>query len=611
MHQSAKQIAENATFQAFINSYLKEVDGGHWMGKNQWMQEQQPSIPLTGESVLEMELSNQSAKFAVEVKYQSRTGRHRLGCALKYCDQRLEWVPQDRLPMMIALIHELHLMAKSNGCHELASHYDELVLRLIESYQTMASYIEARMNERNGLYDEDSTFIEAEQSLLFGHWLHPTPKSRQGMAGWQHPSYAPELNGRFQLHYFQINRELVVEASHYEQSASEIIQASLKKTMPHLTVPQNSCLLPIHPLQAQWLQQQDHVKDAMEKGLIKDLGPMGAYYAATSSIRTVYNPEDEWMYKFSVPVKITNSLRTNRLHELRAGTEIAKLMETLCFTEKYPRFRMVEDPACITAKFPGKKESGFEVIIRSNPFMEGKDKRISNIAALVQDSLPGERQRLLRTIEGIAKSERRTLEAVSMDWFEKYWECSIEPLIRLYDEHGIALEAHQQNSVLDLSSGYPEAYYYRDNQGYYLSNSYRNALCEELPSLEECPELFYDDALIQERFTYYLFMNQLFSVICRFGQEGLLSEESLLASCHQQLTRLEMELAGQGKAFISHILYAEKLSYKANLLTRFHDVDELMAKNEQAVYTYIPNPFNLVKEEEKHAEAETTAVAAV
>ncbi|MFZ3590526.1 IucA/IucC family protein [Bacillus sp. DJP31] len=607
MQRSAKKIAEHATFQAFINSYLKEVDCGQWMEKKEWMQEQQPSITLSGKSVVEIELPAQSTKFAVEVMYQSRTGRHLIGCSLKYCEKSREWILQDRLQTMITLSHELHLMAQSNGCHELVSQFDELVLRLIESYQTMTSYIEARMNDEKSLYSEESTFIEAEQSLLFGHWLHPTPKSRQGMACWQHPNYAPELKGRFQLHYFQINRELVIEASNNLKGANEIILDSLTKLMPHLTVPQNGCLIPVHPLQAQWLLQQNHVKEAMEKNLIKNLGPIGAYYSATSSIRTVYNSEDEWMYKFSVPVKITNSLRTNRLHELRAGTTMAKLMDKLRFTKKYPAFRMIDDPAYISVEFPGEKETGFEVIIRSNPFTKGKDKGISTIAALVQDPLPGERSRLQRTIERLAQSERRKTEDVSWDWFEKYWRCSIDPLIRLYDEHGIALEAHQQNSVLDLTSGYPEAYYYRDNQGYYLSNSYRETLSALLPSLEKCPELFYEDTLIQERFTYYLFMNQLFSVICRFGQEGLISEEGLLEWSRKQLSRLKNEMTGQGKAFIRHILHSEKLSYKANLLTRLHDVDELMAKNEQAVYTYIPNPFNLVKEE-KYAEASTAAV---
>lgn len=602
MHQSAKRIAENATFQAFLNSYLREVDHGHWMERKEWVHEQRLPMSLTGESVIEMDLPRQSIRFAVEVHYRSLCGRHVIGSALKYCVQRRQWIHQDRLPMMITLIQELHLMAKSNGCHELASHFDELVLRLIESYQTMAAYIENRMNDEACLYSEDISFIETEQSLLFGHWLHPTPKSRQGMAAWQHPSYAPELKGHFQLHYFQIDKEIVKESSILIDSASEMILTSLRKSLPQLAVSQQACLIPMHPLQAQWLLQQDHVREAIEKNLIKNLGPMGAYYSATSSIRTVYHPEGDWMYKFSVPVKITNSLRTNRVHELRAGIAMARLMEKLHYTEKNPAFRIIDDPAYITAEFPGVMESGFEVIIRSNVFPAGRDKGISSIAALVQDPLPGKSSRLQRTIERIAQSESRGIMEVSMEWYQLYWRCSIEPLIRLYDEHGLALEAHQQNSVLDLSTGYPRAYYYRDNQGYYLSKSFKETLCKVEPSLEECPELFYEDTLIQERFTYYLMMNQLFSVISRFGHDHLISEEILIKWSRQQLCHLEKELSGLGKEFIRHTLQAEKLAFKANLLTRFHDVDELTAKNEQAVYTYIQNPFTQLKKEEKYAE---------
>src|SRR5690606_13383798 len=133
-----------------------------------------------------------------------------------------------------------------------------------------------------------------------------------------------------------------------------------------------------------------------------------------------------------------------------------------------------------------------------------------------------------------AQMESRSLEHVSMDWFKAYWGCAIEPLIRLYDEYGIALEAHQQNSVLDVSSCYPKIYYYRDNQGYYLSKSHKQILLAQEPSLAESPELFYEDELIHERFTYYLLMNQLFSVINRFGADQLIEERTLLAWSAEQ-----------------------------------------------------------------------------
>ncbi|WP_253958103.1 IucA/IucC family protein [Metabacillus halosaccharovorans] len=360
-------------------------------------------------------------------------------------------------------------------------------------------------------------------------------------------------------------------------------------------------MIPIHPLQAQWLLQQDEVKKAMETGTIKDLGVLGPHFTATSSIRTVYCEKEDWMYKFSIPVKVTNSLRVNKKHELKAGVVMSRLLKKLPFLDKYPSFSIIEDPAYMTVDFSLKKESGFEVIMRSNRFKEGENKGISSIASIVQDPFPNQKSQLHHMILINVHREGRPMEDVSGDWFDKYWTCSIEPLIRLYDEHGIALEAHQQNSVLDVSTGYPEHYYYRDNQGYYLSSSRQKELLFMEPGLFETSELFYDDNLIQERFTYYLVVNQLFSVIYRFGADQLLTETALINMTVQKLHALKKDLTGQGKRFVHKLLYEEKLSHKANLLTRFHNVDELTAELEQAIYTKIANPLFVHRQEEKDA----------
>lgn len=602
MQQIAKQIAENASFQAFMNCYIREVNSGHWVKKEEWIKEQRQSNLITEAHILELELPIQNTRFAFGVDYKSLVGRHKFGVSLKYCTRQKQWLVEDKLTILIMLIQELHFMAKADGCSGVNSHFDELILRIIESYQTMANYIEKSLEEKkqNGFND---SFIEAEQSLLFGHWLHPTPKSRQGMANWQQMSFAPELQGSFQLHYFRADRKIVKESSVLEKSASELISQSLTKSQPDFVISEKDCLIPMHPLQAQWLLQQQYVKNALAEGLIKYEGALGAFYTATSSIRTVYSSNEKMMYKFSIPVKITNSLRVNRTHELKAGIVMARLMNKIDFLQKHTSFRMIDDPAYMTVEFPNQTESGFEVIFRSNVFPEGHDEGICMIAALVQDPLPKEKSRLCQLIMKISQSEFRSLESVSLDWFKVYWKCAIESLLRLYDEYGIALEAHQQNSVLNISSGYPTTYYYRDNQGYYLSKTYKEELLSIEPSLHETEELFYEDALIHDRFINYLFMNQLFPVISRFGADQLIDEKVLLKWSIDQLHLLEKEFTGLGKAFVRNILKQEKLAFKANLLTRFHDVDELEAELEQAVYTKIPNPFVLQYEEAEYAAA--------
>lgn len=602
VQQVAKTIAENATFQAFMNCYMREVSSGHWVKKEEWVKEQQLSMLITDADVLELELPIQDIRFAFCVEYKSLVGRHSFGVLLKYCTKQKQWLPEDQLAILITLIQELHLMAKADRCPGLSFRFDELILRIVESSQTMANYIEKSLEDKKTNVVSD-TFIEAEQSLLFGHWLHPTPKSRQGMASWQQTSFAPELQGSFQLHYFRVDSNIVKESSVLEKSASELVFQSLTKSQPDFVMSEKECLIPMHPLQAQWLLQQQNVKKALAEGLIKYEGALGAFYTATSSIRTVYSSNEEIMYKFSIPVKVTNSLRVNRTHELKAGIVMARLMNKIDFSQNHPSFRMIDDPAYLTVEFPNQTESGFEVIFRSNVFPKGNDEGICMIAALVQDPLPNEKSRLCQLIMKISQSECRSLESVSLDWFKVYWKCAIESLLRLYDEYGIALEAHQQNSVLNISSGYPTTYYYRDNQGYYLSKTYKEELLSIEPSLHETEELFYEDALIHDRFTYYLFMNQLFSVISRFGADQLIDEKTLLKWSIDQLHLLEKDFTGNGKAFVRNVLEQEKLAFKANLLTRFHDVDELEAELEQAVYRKVPNPFYLLREEVKYASA--------
>ena len=119
----------------------------------------------------------------------------------------------------------------------------ELLGRALQSYQQTLRYIEAHRPR-----EVDDSFIAAEQSLVFGHSLHPTPKSRQGMTSWQEPSYAPELRGRFQLVYFAADASIVSHKSVAGQSAPEIdatlAGASLIETRPR------EKLLPMHPLHA-------------------------------------------------------------------------------------------------------------------------------------------------------------------------------------------------------------------------------------------------------------------------------------------------------------------------------------------------------------------------
>ncbi|EGM76002.1 siderophore synthetase component [Rheinheimera sp. A13L] len=605
----ARQVADNASFQAFVNAYLREIQPGVWHSAALWQRCTGLETDAQSQYITELQLAKTGQSLAIAVAYRSLVGRHRLIACYQLQAGSLDWQPIDSVSAIMLLIQDIY--AAPAGQTAVSDQQLELTARTLESHQVMAHYLQAR-------YDDpalhSTRFIDSEQSILFGHWLHPTPKSRQGMHRWQHTLYAPELKGRFKLHFFAAAADLVIQNSVLAQSAEQIVAdiASREtdkdqRQYAELLRAQGKVLLAVHPLQAQWLVNQDHIQQLIAAHKLVDIGPLGPLFTPTSSVRTLYCDELSYMVKVSIPVRITNSLRINLHYELEAGVTLARLMTANGFSQCHADFRLIRDPAYLSLAMPQQQESGFEFIIRDNPFCQQASDTggagVQSLAALLQEPLqPAELSRLAKIITQLSKKQGTSLQQTSMDWFTRYWQCAIAPAIQLFDQFGIALEAHQQNSLLELSHGYPAVYYYRDNQGYYLAESHRAELIDLEPGLEHCPKLFYPDTEIFDRFSYYLIINQLFAVINRFGLDGLLSEAVLLGETRNKLLSLLPRMSIRGSALIESMLYRKTIPCKGNLLTRVGDVDELQADNELAVYTRITNPLYTGAKLSRHAD---------
>jgi spermidine-citrate ligase len=124
-----------------------------------------------------------------------------------------------------------------------------------------------------------------------------------------------------------------------------------------------------------------------------------------------------------------------------------------------------------------------------------------------------------------------------------------------------------------------------------LSVSRYERLVELLPELEHEPQLFQSRQLVRDAVCYYLIFNQLFAVINRFGLDGIVDEELLLAFVHDRLVELRSEVGDLGTEFVDLLLEHEVLPYKGNLLTRIEDRDELQSENQLGVYTLVDNPL--------------------
>ncbi len=576
--QSSRQIAEAATFQSFTNCYLREVSAGARVVHR---------TTAGAVDCIEWSLPRQQMRLRVEITSPSLCGPQHFGRVWSCGQSDAAWRPIERMSALHCLVHETYRQAENGDAEALRGFELELLMRVLDSYQQTALYIEKAQPEPQTA----STFIEAEQSLVFGHWLHPTPKSRQGMTYWQQESYAPELRGQFQLHYFAAKAALVRQDSARPETAQALVRSLLTDNTADIVIADDEYLLPMHPLQAEALLLDPDIRDMQNRGLLRQLGPAGAHFTATSSVRTVYNAASEWMLKFSLPVRITNSLRLNRRSELEAGVAMARLLDRIGFSGKSSNFRILQDPAYITLDLPDRCESGFEVILRENPFRGNRGNGIVTVAALTADPLPGRQSRLESLVRQRAERDDETPAMVALVWFQRYLACAVEPLIRLYDDIGVALEAHQQNSLLDISGLYPSVSYYRDNQGFYLSERYRSFLCGHVPETQSIASLYFAESEIHDRFAYYLIVNQVFSIISRLAHDGICAEGMLLRVLREHLEDCAATMKGAGRDFARHVLDLPTIASKANLTTRLYDVDELQSDHAPSLYRSMPNPL--------------------
>lgn len=97
--------------------------------------------------------------------------------------------------------------------------------------------------------------------------------------------------------------------------------------------------------------------------------------------------------------------------------------------------------------------------------------------------------------------------------------------------------------------------------------------------------------MADERLSYYFFFNHLFGLVNAFGTAGLADERRLLMIIREEMEDWAVP-EGHPSQLIKNFLGKENLPCKANLMTGYHDLDELVGPLEtQSVYVKVQNPL--------------------
>ncbi|OXS34721.1 IucA/IucC family protein [Streptomyces sp. XY006] len=583
-----------------------------------WVRETGQAAPFDG--VLRVPLPASGTALLVPVRYWSPTGWHRFGLP-RLADAPVDAPPVDAVTAAALLTRESPTGGWASG--DVPAHKADaavpgdndgiaLVAGVADSLRRITTFVSERQEHP---VDTPDLFLAAEQALLLGHPLHPTPKSREGLSEAEARRYSPELRGSFPLHWMAVAPSLLATDSCWTERGRPVPAPALTGLLagPGLPLPDGHALLPLHPWQAREIRHRPRIAALMDDGQLRDLGPHGEPWHPTSSVRTVYRSGAPAMFKLSLGLRITNSRRENLRKELHRGVEVHRLLRSGLghqWRAAHPGFDIVRDPAWLAVDGPaGTPLPGLDVVIRHNPFSPSDD--VSCVAGLVSPrpcppTLPGTasdrsegegpvlRSRLAELVTGIARRTGRPRGAVAAEWFLRYLEHVVRPILWLDGEAGVALEAHQQNTLLLLDAeGWPTGGRYRDNQGYYFRESRRAELDARLPGIGERSDTFVRDEVADERLAYYLGVNNVLGLVGALGSQGLADERLLLAALRRFLRTVASGPARLRSSLPARLLDSPVLRCKANLLTRLHGLDELVGPvDTQSVYVTIANPLH-------------------
>lgn len=593
-----QSLANRLAIQHFVNAYTQETGKGHLLNQNQ--QNSQQLAFSQGLTLLSLPIHSIHAQCYFPLSYVSRVGRHRLADLPQII---IHGQIKTLSPVSIVGLLLEELVFESSILLDASS----LVDKWIQSRDALQQFLQNREHEFDDLIKAGQSFIETEQALILGHSMHPAPKSRTGFVHEDWLKFSPENKGLTQMYYWLVHQDYIAEGS----ATDERISSQLKKALQwYLSEADLSLLrthteyklLPLHPWQARYLQSKPWFERLKQTGQLLDLGLRGWQFSPTTSIRTLASFNAPWMLKPSLSVMITNSIRVNLAKECHRGELTHRLWHSEFgqnILKQCPSLKAVNDPAWIALKIDEEVVNESICIFRDQPFHP--QQQVTCIASLCQDHPSKPLNRFNALFAKIAKVNHETnYSDIALDWFNRFLEVSLQPLMYVYHRHGMAFESHQQNVLLELENHFPKTLWLRDNQGFYYIEEFATEILAALPELKEKAFAVGPKDFVDERFSYYFFGNTLFGIINAIGATGYISEDILLE--YLKVFLQEQLLKYPDSTLLQGLLFNDTLPYKGNLLTRLHELDELISPVEnQSVYVQLPNPLCISQKDVSYA----------
>ena len=555
--------------QCFLNSLVRET-------KDWRLTEYQPTqliIPLGEQQALHFRVAyfspTQHHRFEFPARLVTASGSH-----------PVDFATLSRL-IVDKLQHQLLLPATS--CETFHQ-------RVMESHAHTQQAIDAR-HDWAALREKALNFGEAEQALLVGHAFHPAPKSHEPFNQQEAERYLPDFAPHFPLRWFAVNKtQIAGESLHLnlQQRLTRFAAENAPQLLNELS--DNQWLFPLHPWQGEYLLQQEWCQELVAKGLIKDLGEAGAPWLPTTSSRSLYCATSRDMIKFSLSVRLTNSVRTLSVKEVKRGMRLARLAQTddwQTLQARFPTFRvMQEDGWAGLRDLHGNIMQESLFALRENLLVDQPQSQTNVLVSLTQAAPDGGDSLLVAAVKRLSDRLGITAQQAAHAWVDAYCHQVLKPLFTAEADYGLVLLAHQQNILVQMLGDLPVGFIYRDCQG----SAFMPHAAGWLDTIGEAQaeNVFTREQLLRY-FPYYLLVNSTFAVTAALGAAGLDSEANLMARVRTLLAEMRDQVTH--KTCLNYVLENPYWNVKGNFFCYLNDHNENTIVDPSVIYFDFANPL--------------------
>lgn len=569
MIQSTHEGAWDVAAQCFLNSLIRET-------KDWQLSQGEPVelvIPLDDEKSLHF-----------KVAYFSPTQHHRFAFPARLVTHR------DSQPVAFATVARLIVDKLQNQQQLPAAGCEAFYQRVMESHAHTGEAIAAR-HDWNGLREQALNFAEAEQALLVGHAFHPAPKSHEPFTQPQAERYLPDFAPHFPLRWFAVDKDHLAGDS-LQLTLQQRLTRFAAENAPQLlhALTDRQWLFPLHPWQADYLLQQTWCQQLVEKGLVTDLGEAGAPWLPTTSSRSLYCATSRDMIKFSLSVRLTNSVRTLSVKEVKRGMRLARLAQTERWQDmqaRFPTFRvMQEDGWAGLRDAQGRIMEESLFALRENLIVDRPQSQTNVLVSLTQSAPDGGDSLLSAAVKRLSQRLNISEKQAAHAWVDAYCQQVLKPLFTAEADYGLVLLAHQQNILVEMAQDLPVGLIYRDCQGSAFMPHAAGWL--DVIGEAQAENVFSREQLLRY-FPYYLLVNSTFAVTAALGAAGMDSEAHLMARVRDALSALRNEVTHTD--CIDYVLTSPHWNVKGNFFCYLHDHNENTIVDPSVIYFDFINPL--------------------